>query len=820
MKRTSGERQARLDPYRAKRDFERTAEPEGAERAQGGAGRFVVQEHHARSLHWDLRLERDGVLMSWAVPKGIPSDPRKNALAVRTEDHPLEYLEFAGEIPRGEYGAGSMRIWDRGTYVPEKFREDEVIATFQGERVRGRYALFRTEGKNWMLHRMDPPADPAAQDMPQAIEPMLARLAKLPRDERRWAFEVKWDGVRAIAYVESGRVRMQSRNGRDITPRYPEVAPLGRALGARPAILDGEVVAFDESGRPDFGRLQSRMHLASDPAVRRRMRDTPVVYVIFDLLWLDGRSLMGLSYAERRAALEALALRGAAWQVPAAQLGDGAALLRASRSLGLEGVVAKRRDSAYEPGRRSACWLKVKNVHRQDFVIGGWLPGEGGRSGRVGALLVGYHDDQGALRYAGRVGTGFTEAELERVRKLLDPLAAGESPFEGRQPPKASRFVRPELVAEVEFREWTHTGTLRAPSYKGLREDAEPRDVVREELDAPPAAEEVAGNRGGKLADDAAEAIRRAARARKRGAERVEVELEGRKLSLSNLDKVLYPQTGFTKGDVIDYYARIAPVVLPHLRDRPLTLKRYPNGVEEPYFYEKQCPSHRPGWIRTESIVARSEGKTIDFCIVDDLPTLVWLANLADLELHPSLSKARPIERPTVMAFDLDPGPPAGILECCRVALWVREAFDALGLRCFVKTSGSKGLQVYVPLNTPDVTYARTKPMARAFAELLEKQHPELVVSRMTKALRKDKVLVDWSQNDEHKTTVGVWSLRGRERPTVSAPVAWDEIERALSREDAESLVFEAPAALERAAEGDLFAPVVELRQRLPELGG
>jgi bifunctional non-homologous end joining protein LigD len=819
MKRTSGERQAPLDAYRAKRDFEQTAEPEGSEARQDGTGRFVVQEHHARSLHWDLRLEHDGVLMSWAVPKGIPSDPRKNALAVRTEDHPLEYLDFAGEIPRGEYGAGTMRIWDRGTYVAEKFRDDEVIATFQGERVLGRYALFRTKGKNWMIHRMDPPADPAAQDMPQRIEPMLARLARLPRDERRWAFEVKWDGVRAIAFVEGGRVRLQSRNGRDITPRYPEVAPLGRALGARPAILDGEVVAFDENGRPDFGRLQTRMHLATDTAVRRRMRDTPVVYVIFDLLWLDGRSLMNLSYGERRAALEELELRGPAWQAPAAQLEDGAALLRASRSLGLEGIVAKRRDSPYEPGRRSAGWLKVKNVHRQDFVIGGWLPGEGGRSGRVGALLVGYYDDQGALRYAGRVGTGFTEAELERVRKLLEPLAADESPFEGRQPPKVARLLRPELVAEVEFREWTHTGTLRAPSYKGLREDADPRDVVREELDSPPEAEEVAGDRSGKLADDAAEAIRRAARSRKRGAERVEVEVEGRTLSLSNLQKVLYPQTGFTKGDVIDYYARIAPVVLPHLRDRPLTLKRYPNGVEAPFFYEKQCPSHRPDWIRTESIVARSEGKTIDFCVADDLPTLVWLANLADLELHPSLSKAQKIERPTVMAFDLDPGPPAAILECCRVALWVREAFEALGLRCFAKTSGSKGLQVYVPLNTVEITYAHTKPMARAFAELLEKQHPELVVSRMTKSLRKGKVLVDWSQNDEHKTTVGVWSLRGRERPTVSTPVAWDEIERALSREDAERLVFEAPAALERAAEGDLFAPVVELRQRLPELG-
>ncbi len=824
MKPGSDEQPAGLDAYRAKRDFERTPEPEGPGPPCSDAARFVVQEHHARSLHWDLRLERDGVLASWAVPKGIPTDPRKDVLAVHTEDHPLQYLDFAGDIPRGEYGAGTMRIWDRGTYEPEKFRDGEVIATFHGERMRGRYALFRTRGKNWMIHRMDPPLDPSAEPMPEQIEPMLARLAALPRDDEGWAFEVKWDGVRAVAFVDGGRVRLHSRNGRDITPRYPEVAGLGRALGARAAVLDGEVVAFDADGRPDFGRLQGRMHLASDAAVRRRMRDTPVAYVIFDLLWLEGHPLVGLPYDERRARLEELGLAGTAWQVPPSQHGDGEALLRASAQLGLEGIVAKRREGPYEPGRRSGSWLKVKNVHRQDFVVGGWLPGEGNRVGRVGALLVGYYDDDGKLRYAGRVGTGFTEAELLRLRDVLAPLAADTSPFEGRQPPRTSRYVRPELVAEVEFREWTHTGTLRAPAYKGLREDADPRDVVREQIDAPPAAEEVAGEGKSMPApslggDQAAEAIRSAARSRRRASERVEVELEGRTLSLSNLDKVLYPQAGFTKGEVIDYYARIAPVVLPHLRDRPLTLKRYPNGVEGGHFYEKQCPSHRPDWIRTEPVIARSENKTIDFCVVDDLPTLVWLANLADLELHPSLSRVRPIERPTVMAFDLDPGPPAAILECCQVALWLREVFDALGLQSFPKTSGSKGLQVYVPLNTPDVTYDHTKPLARAFAELLEKQHPELVVSRMTKSLREGKVLVDWSQNDEHKTTVGVWSLRARERPTVSTPLAWDEVERALAAGDPECLVFEAPAALERASRGDPFAPVLELEQSLPSLG-
>ncbi len=292
---------------------------------------------------------------------------------------------------------------------------------------------------------------------------------------------------------------------------------------------------------------------------------------------------------------------------------------------------------------------------------------------------------------------------------------------------------------------------------------------------------------------------------------RVEVEVEGRRLSLSNLDKVMYPAVGFTKGQVIDYYTRIAPVLLPHLRDRPLTLKRYPNGVEEKHFYEKQCPSHRPEWVRSAAIDMSS--KTIDFCLCDDLPTLVWLANLADLELHPSLSRAERVERPTVLAFDLDPGPPAGIAECCEVARILRDALDQLGLRSFVKTSGSKGLQVYAPLNAEDVSYDETKPFSNALARHLENEHPRLIVSSQKKELRRGKVLIDWSQNDEHKTTVCVYSLRARERPTVSTPVNWDELD------DPDALVFEADAVLERVAErGDLFEPVVTLEQRLPAL--
>jgi bifunctional non-homologous end joining protein LigD len=523
------------------------------------------------------------------------------------------------------------------------------------------------------------------------------------------------------------------------------------------------------------------MHLGSETAVRRLAREAPVTYVIFDVPWLDGHSLTSLPYEERRARLAELGLQGERWQTPEHVVGHGVDLLAASAAQGLEGIVAKKLGSPYEPGRRSACWVKVKNVERQEVVIGGWMPGEGRRRERIGALLAGVTEPDGRLRYAGRVGTGFTEDELDRLAGLLAPLERERSPFDAPGPavPRGAVFVEPRLVAEVEFREWTEGRQMRAPSYKGLRDDKPPELVVRED--------------GG-----AARAL-----------------VEGRELKLSNLDKVLYPRAGFTKRDVIAYYTDVAPVLLPHLEGRALTLKRYPNGVEGGHFYEKNAPSHRPPWMRTERIPTGS--KSIDFVVCDDLPTLVWLANLADLELHTSLARADAVDRPTAVAFDLDPGEPATIVECCRVGLLLQGMFTGLGLESFAKTSGSKGLQVYVPVNGSGATYDHTKGFAKAVAELLEREEPGLVVSRQTKALRRGKVLVDWSQNDEHKTTVNVYSLRARERPTVSTPVTWEEVAACAHSGDAAALVFDADAVRARIAEhGDLFARVVSLAQRLP----
>jgi bifunctional non-homologous end joining protein LigD len=637
-----------------------------------------------------------------------------------------------------------------------------------------------------MIHRMDPPSDPTRQPMPDHLKPMLARAGALPpaREDAMWAYEIKWDGVRALAYSEPGRIRFESRNGNDVTSSYPELKAMNRALSSHRAIVDGEIVAFDEHGRPSFGRLQSRMHVGSESAARRRAKEVPVVYVAFDLLWLDGHPLLDLPYEERRARLRELGLDGPSWRTPDHVVGDGAAVLAASLENGLEGVVAKKLDSPYEPGRRSPCWLKVKNVRREDVVVGGWLPGSGKRTDRIGALLVGVEDD-GALRYAGRVGTGFTEAELDRLAKVLErredsPFVAGET-----KPPKESVFVQPTRVAEVEFTEWTSDGMMRHPSYKGLREEA-PQSAF---LDS-----------GTKVRDG------------------VEVRVGGRTLKLTNLDKVLYPQVGFTKRDVIEYLVHVAPALLAHLEGRPLTRVRFPNGVEGKSFFEKQCPSHRPDWVKVAPIPLSE--KIVEFCVCDDLPTLVWLGNLAALELHTSLSRAVPIERPTMMVFDLDPGPPATIVECCRVALLLQGMFEGIGLSAFPKTSGSKGMQVYVPLNVPDATYERTKGFAKAVAETFEAAEPELVVSRMAKSLRAGKVFIDYSQNDEHKTTVCVYSLRARDRPTVSTPITWDEVRACHESGDPADLVVDAQQVIERVAEhGDLFAPVLSLVQEIPALG-
>jgi bifunctional non-homologous end joining protein LigD len=811
----------KLGEYRAKRDFGATSEPAPGARAAPTpeTPRFVIQQHDATRLHWDLRLERDGVLASWALPRGVPQDPHDDRLAVRTEDHPLEYLTFHGEIPKGQYGAGTMDIWDHGSYACHKWEDKKVEVTLHGERVEGRYGLFsigRRDGADqWMIHRMDPPSDPQRVPLPQHLAPMLARLDEPPpaREDAKWAYEVKWDGVRALLWSDHGHVRIENRSGRDVTDRYPEVRAIGRALGARELLFDGELVALGPDGKPSFERLQRRMHVTGEAAIKRVAGSYPVTYMIFDVLHEDGRSLLELPYEERRARLDALALEGPAWRAPRAHGGDGAAFREATRAQGLEGVVAKRRDSCYEPGRRSGAWRKLPNRRRQELVIGGWVEGEGRRAQRIGALLMGVRKQPGGpLRYAGKVGTGYTEATLDDLLAQLEPLRRPRSPFAkvagGASVPKGAHFVEPCLVADVEFSEWTREGVVRQSAFKGLREDKDAAEVVREDLRdaaalAPPA----------RSPEAVFPTVRRLS------GTAIEAAFDGRALRITNWEKVLFPEDGFTKGDLIAYYVAIAPTLLGHLRDRPLTLRRWPEGIDKESFFEKNCPAHRPEWVQTASIFSSAERGRIDFCLAQEPATLAWTANLAAIELHPSLSLAHDIAHPTAVVFDLDPGPPADVLACAEVALVLCALFEHLGLESVVKTSGSKGLQVYVPLGEGVATYERTKPFARRIAELLEQRLPDLVVARMTKRLRAGKVLVDWSQNDEHKTTVAAYSVRARERATVSTPISWEELRAAHEARDADRLVFDTAAVLARVAEqGDLFAPMLGTRQELPDV--
>lgn len=443
---------------------------------------FVIQEHHARALHWDFRLEHEGVLVSWALPKGVPTDPKTNHLAVRTEDHPMDYGSFEGDIPAGQYGAGTVKIWDQGHFELEKWFPNEVMVVLHGDRVEGRYVLFPAGGKNWMIHRMDPMA-PGHDAMPKTVQPMLATSGALPTDQERWAYEIKWDGVRAIAFVDGGRVRLQSRNGNDLSPMFPEILSMGEAMVPGQSILDGEIVVIGHHGRPDFGRLQQRLHLTQAAAIKHLAHESPASYVLFDLLYLDGRALIDRTYDERRALLEGLHLGGTAYTTGVSYTDvDGEDVLESTRQNGLEGVVAKRRASRYVLGRRSDDWIKIKNVRTQEVVIGGWTEGTGSRKGSIGALLLGVPDTDG-LRYVGKVGSGFSAHDREMLLKLLRRHPVKRNPFTASsrvKEPAVEHFVSPRQVGEVQFSEWTKDSRLRHPSWRGLRGDKSPKDVAFE----------------------------------------------------------------------------------------------------------------------------------------------------------------------------------------------------------------------------------------------------------------------------------------------------------------------------------------------------
>ncbi|MGZ4505644.1 MAG: non-homologous end-joining DNA ligase [Blastococcus sp.] len=485
----AGPRGRRDDPlaeYRAKRDPRRTAEPvppAGQPLPRGDDDTFVVQEHHTPRgtgdrVHWDLRLERDGVLKSWAVPKGPPVTAGPRRLAVPTEDHPLDYASFSGTIAAGEYGGGEVSIWDAGRYTCEKWADDHITVTFDGRRLTGRYVIFRLADGTWNVRKLDPDVAPAAPvDVPL---PMLATAGELPDDDAAWGYEFKWDGVRAVAAVHGGELSLRSRKGTDVTVRYPELGRFPDVLTAHDAVVDGEIVAMDARGRPDFGALQNRMH-RTGPEVAGMAAADPVTYLIFDLLAWDGEDLLARPYAERRERLDELGVAGHRWVSTPWFRGGGAGVHAASLENGLEGIVAKRLAAPYRPGVRSPDWRKVKNFRSQAVVVGGWRPGQGRRAGGIGSLLFGVPDDEGRLVYAGHVGTGFTDRDLADLKRSL--TSRPTCPFDGTLPREVTRdahWVEPDLVGEVAYAVWTADGRLRHPSWRGVRDDLEPDDVVVE----------------------------------------------------------------------------------------------------------------------------------------------------------------------------------------------------------------------------------------------------------------------------------------------------------------------------------------------------
>jgi bifunctional non-homologous end joining protein LigD len=764
---------ARLREYERKRRKEGTPEPFGGTKGTRGQPIFIVQRHAARRLHYDFRLERNGALASWAVPKGIPREPGDRRLAVHVEDHPLEYASFEGEIPKGEYGAGTVEIWDRGTYeLLEEKRDGGLTVLLDGKRLRGTWALVpaKLDGdeKNWLILKKRDSGEAPPRRSGADHAPMLATLAAEIPGGDGWLYEVKWDGYRAVARVASGEATLTSRRGNDLTERFRPVArTLERTVRTPDCVLDGEVCALDEEGRSSFSVMQQG--------------SGPLVYYVFDVLEIDGEPLLDRPLVERRERLrELLDLSDGVVRL-SETFDDGEALLEAAKEQRLEGVIAKRADSRYQPGRRTRDWLKVKTHGRQEFVIAGYTRGQGRRAGSLGSLVLAVNRG-GELHYVGNCGTGFSEAEIERLMAKLRPLERETSPFAVVPAmPKVRKddvvWVEPKLVCEVEFVEWTHDGRLRAPAYKGLREDKSPADVRLEQ----PLEREI---RSGK-----------------------------RVLSVSNLDKLFWPEEGITKGDLISYYREIASVLVPHLRDRPFTMKRYPDGWQGQHFFQKDAPSHMPDWIPTRAYRSTSresrQKRTIRYPLVNDELALLWMVNMGCIDMNAWYSRIDRPERPDWVLFDLDPSPDVGFPEVAQVALYVKEVLDALGLVGFPKTSGADGFHVLVPVERR-YTYRDTREFAEIVGGTLARVHRGLVTTEWAKSKRRG-VLVDANQNGEGKTIASAYSVRPREGAPVSTPLRWEEVTESL-----DPRTFTMEVVLGRVQrEGDLFAGVLTSRQSL-----
>jgi bifunctional non-homologous end joining protein LigD len=805
-----------LSNYRKRRDFNRTSEPTGAlpSSKRGKALRkastelaFVVQKHDASRLHYDFRLELDGVLLSWAIPKGPSLDPEVKRLAVEVEPHPLEYGNFEGTIPKGEYGGGTVMVWDRGSWRPEgdarrALARGHLKFTLQGEKLTGAWHLVRTKaansanngGKAWLLFKSRDASAQSGQELPQddvsalsgrdlaqiaandrgarlpaTLEPELATLVDMPPSGAEWLHEIKLDGYRIVARIDTGQVRLLTRSGNDWSERMPDLRDTLARLPVQ-ALLDGELVALDEHGVSKFQTLQNSLSEGADAALS---------YYVFDLLHLDGRDLSRLPLVERKAELRRLLERyagelGSKVRISDHVVGNGPEFFQRACKLGLEGTIAKRASSAYRSGR-GRDWLKIKCTQRQELAIVGFTEPSGSRS-HLGALLLGAERD-GELRYAGRVGTGFSEASLKELAKKLKPLTTKVSPL--ANPPRGAmargvHWVRPKLAAQVRFSEVTTDGLLRHPSFEGLRED-KPAASVQIETAAP-------------LPPPQAGYV------------------------LSNPNKVLYPELGITKQELLDYYALVAERILPHVANRPLTLLRCPNGREKCFFQKHPGTGSVPG---LRSVAIEEKNGKAPYSVLDDANGLFALVQLGALEIHTWGSRADDYERPDILVFDLDPDPALDYAAVVRGALRVRQVLEQAKLESFVKTTGGKGLHICAPL-AQGSSWEQAKAFSRHVAEVIAADAPSLYLATASKAKRKGKTFIDYLRNARGATFVAPYSTRARENAPVATPLEWDELTPKLKPN--QFTLRNLPQRLAKLRH-DPFERLLRLEQRLPKEG-
>jgi bifunctional non-homologous end joining protein LigD len=852
MPRTStAGRDTSIRTYSAKRDFAKTQEPApGAKATDGEAPIFVVQKHqaHRAGLHWDFRLEHGGVLWSWAVRKGPSLDPADKRIAVHVEDHPLEYAGFQGEIPQGEYGAGSVETWDRGTWEPvgdpeEGMRKGDLKFVLHGTRLNGAFVLVRMRPRpnqrsrqdNWLLikkHDEDERAGADASSLEQAVPlrqmrdrppapgakrgalparqaPQLASVSEEPPKDEGWLSEIKFDGYRILGWIEDGKAKLVTRNGHDWTDRMPAVARETGKLLVQSALIDGELVALDKNGASSFPALQAALSAGNDGSL---------FFYLFDLLHLNGWDLRPCALAERKRVLSGLASWKGMLRYSDHHEGDPADLQREACRRKLEGIICKKRDQPYRAGRGRS-WLKIKCQGRDEFIVLGWTPPRGSRTG-LGSLHVGYYDSGHRLHYAGGVGTGFSDDELARLSERLGELAV-KSPTRlmvaGDPLDQSIRWVKPELVAEVQFISWSGSGRIRHGVYLGLREDKTAKEVVLAPADADSERKEVtprqpAGVAATRLApkiaippkrkqEAAAPATRSAIVTARAPAQRA-VSVEG--VALTHPDRELWP--GITKRDLAEYWQAVAPHALPGLAHRPLAIVRCPEGIAGEHFFQKRAHGGMPEAIR-EGSASRSP-----YFAIDDLHGLVAMAQMSAIELHAwGSSEADPL-RPDQIVFDLDPGEGVKFADVAKAALDVRDRLQSLGLRSFCRTTGGKGLHVVVPL-VPEEGWEVVKPFCRSFAELMSDEEPQRFLPTLKKVDRRGRILIDWLRNGLGATAIASYCPRARPGATVAAPLSWDEVTPKL-----DPAAFTLASVRQRLAEQktDPWDDFTVMRQKLP----